>query len=63
MSLIVVLTNTSNLAPVSDYTYEVLVGDGTKAGSHTITKGTVKGHVRAAGWKVLVGKLLESEDE
>lgn len=29
MSLIVVLTNKSNLAPVSDYNYEVLVGDGT----------------------------------
>lgn len=59
MALIIVLTNMSNLAPESDYKYEVLVGDGTTSGSHTIARGEVKGHKRADGWKALVQQLLE----
>ena len=61
MSLIIVLTNKSNLAPVSDYKYQVLVGDGTPEGSHTIAAGVVKGHRRDEGWKKLVEMLLEKE--
>lgn len=60
MALIVVLVNKSNLAPVSDYTYQVLVGDGTNEGSRTIAAGEVKGHLREDGWEVLVTKMLES---
>jgi len=59
MALIVVLQNISELAPVSDYTYQVLVGDGGPRSKH-IESGMVLGHTRADGWDVLVGKLLSS---
>lgn len=59
MALILVLVNRSNLAPVSDYDYEVMVGDGTPARSKTIARGIVTGHERAAGWEALVQKLLK----
>ena len=58
MALIVVLHNTTNLAPISDYRYEVLIGDGTASGSVTIERGQVNGHTRADGWDILIGKLL-----
>ncbi len=58
MALILILTNKSNLAPISDYNYEVLVGDGTREGSATIVAGKIAGHTRADGWQVLVEKLL-----
>lgn len=61
MSLIVVITNVSKLAPVSDYKYQVLVGDGTAEGSNTIAAGEIKGHKREDGWQALVHKLLERE--
>lgn len=59
MSLIVVLTNISQLADVSDYRYQVLVGDGTPERSQIIARGEVKGHRRADGWKTLVQHLLD----
>ena len=59
MSLIVVLTNKSKLAPHSDYNYEVLVGDGTASGSHTIAAGEIKDHARTNGWKALVQRVLD----
>jgi hypothetical protein len=62
MSLIIVLTNKSNLAPISDYDYRVLVGDGTKERSTLITEGKVEGHRRDDGWKKLVYMMLEKED-
>lgn len=62
MSLIVIIQNVSQLAPVSDYRYEVLVGDGTDAGSHSIAHGTVKKHCRDDGWKALVRRVLDSDD-
>ena len=58
MALILALVNKSNLAPVSDYTYEVLIGDG-GVNSKCIAQGTIKGHTRSDGWQVLVQKLLE----
>ena len=58
MALIVILQNISALAPVSDYRYEVRIGDGSDARSHTIEFGVVKGHTRSDGWDVLVDKLL-----
>lgn len=60
MALIVVLRNLSSLAPVSDYAYEVLVGDGGPT-SRTITEGVVKGHRRDDGWRALVQRLLDEE--
>lgn len=63
MSLIVVLTNTSLCAPVSNYNYEVLVGDGSVARSKTIAKGKIEGHARADGWQALVQRLLDNEQE
>jgi hypothetical protein len=59
MSLIVVMTNISKLAPISDYNYEVLVGDGTVSGSQTIVRGRITGHERDAGWQALVGRVLD----
>ena len=59
MALILVLTNQSHLADVSDYNYEVMVGDGTPARSTTIAAGTVKQHLRANGWQALVKLLLD----
>lgn len=59
MSLIVVVTNKSNLASVSDYYYEVLVGDGTVARSQTLARGRIEQHVREAGWKALVQRVID----
>ncbi len=61
MALIVVLTNKSNLAPVSDYNYEVLVGDGTMSRSKVIARGKVESHLRDDGWQRLVQRLLDQE--
>lgn len=62
MSLILVIRNTSTQLPdVSDYEYEVLVGDGTAARSHTLARGEIKGHLRADGWQSLVMRLLSQE--
>ena len=63
MALILVFVNKSELAPVSDYAVEVLVGDGTAAKSTRIAAGLVKGHVRANGWKALVKLYLEQHDQ
>lgn len=59
MALIVIATNQSKLAPVSDYTVEVLVGDGTVEGSHVIAVGAVNGHTRADGWRKLIQRVLD----
>ena len=58
MSLIVIVRNVSELAPVSDYDYKVLVGDGTPERSKTLAMGQVKGHTREDGWQVLIEKVL-----
>lgn len=63
MSLIVVATNKSALAPVSDYNYEVLIGDGTRAGSYTITCGEIKSHTRSDGWKKLIQRILDQSSD
>jgi len=59
MALIVVIQNISELAPVSDYRFEVLVGDGTDANSKVITSGKVFGHTRSDGWRQLVSQVLQ----
>jgi hypothetical protein len=61
MALIVVLTNKSNLAPVSDYNYQVLVGDGSVARSKVIASGEVLAHGRIDGWQALVARVLKQE--
>lgn len=61
MALILVIQNISNLADVSDYNYEVLVGDGTPARSKTLATGRVGGHLRADGWQALARRVLEIE--
>lgn len=63
MSLIVIVSNISNLAPVSDYNYEVLVGDGTRERTLVIARGQVKGHKRNDGWKKLIERVLEESSE
>lgn len=62
MALIIVLVNKSNLAPVSDYSYQVLIGDGSAERSHTIEQGVVTGHTRADGWAKLAEMLLEQRE-
>ena len=57
MSLIIVLQNVSDLAPVSDYRYRVLVGDGGPR-SRVLETGTVTNHIRAEGWDALLRQLL-----
>lgn len=59
MALILILTNKSHGAALSDYHYEVSIGDGTIAGSKTLAFGKLTGHLRDAGWKALVRRLLE----
>lgn len=61
MSLILTFRNTSALAPVSNYDYRVLIGDGGPT-SHLIASGTLTGHARADGWKALVQRLLDTPD-
>ena len=59
MALIIVLTNQSNLAEISDYHYEVLVGNGSVVGSQVLAWGKIKDHTRTLGWRVLVQRLLD----
>lgn len=61
MSLIVVIQNMSGLAPISNYRYQVLVGDGTIAGSRILAAGELVGHARSDGWPKLVQLLLDDE--
>ena len=60
MSLIVVLQNVSQLAPVSDYNVQVLVGDGTVERSKVLYAGKVLHHERADGWQALLRALVDS---
>lgn len=59
MSLIITLRNVSDLAPVSDYEYKVLVGDGGLQ-SRLVESGMVRGHTRTDGWIALIERLLKS---
>jgi hypothetical protein len=59
MSLIVVVTNISGLAPVSDYKYQVLIGDGTPERSQILAQGEIKQHSRGDGWKALIRRVLD----
>jgi len=58
VALIVVFVNKSNLAPVSDYTVEVLVGDGSAERSKMIYRGVVNDHERALGWEMLLQQFV-----
>jgi hypothetical protein len=60
MSLVVIVRNVSELAPVSDYEYVVRVGDGTAQGSAEIAAGRVTAHTRADGWKALIQRVLDA---
>ena len=60
MALILVFVNESDLAPVSDYRVQVLVGNGTVEGSRVIHTGTHKGHRRDDGWEKLVRDYMSS---
>ena len=58
MALIVAFQNVSGLAPVSDYTVTVLVGDGTPERSQVLYTGRVEGHCRADGWQQLIQRFI-----
>lgn len=60
MALIIVFQNVSQLAPISDYKVQVLVGDGSPERSKTLYAGVVKGHTRDDGYLALVRLFLES---
>lgn len=53
MSLALIITNVSALAPTSDYVWRAQINN------LLIDYGTVKGHVRSDGWAALVQKLLD----
>ena len=44
----------------SDYDIQVMVGDGTEAGTVGIYKGRVEGHPRADGWIELVERFIKT---
>jgi hypothetical protein len=54
--LVVTFQNTSDLAPVSNYDYEVWVTT-VEGGKKVLVKGKIDGHIRAEGWEKLVDKL------
>lgn len=58
MALIVVFINKSQLAPISNYSVQVLVGDGTVERSRILYEGTVEGHRRADGWPMLLQQFV-----
>jgi len=62
MSLIIALHNISRLADVSDYEYQVLVGDCSTERSQTLETGYVRGHRRVDGWAALVAKFVHSRE-
>lgn len=62
MSLIIVLTNKSNLAPISDYEYRVMVGDGSIEKSKILAAGKVRDHARSEGFKRLLQLLMDELD-
>lgn len=51
--LMINVFNISELAPVSDYKYEVSVG------FQVLARGILKGHTRSDGWAILVKKIAE----
>lgn len=60
MSLILVLRNDAKeLSELSNYTCEVLVGDGTPERSTTLFRARVEGHQRSLGWIALTQMLLD----
>lgn len=60
MALIVVFTNQSQLAPISDYNVRVLVGDGTPEGSKTLFVGKLEGYHRDKGWALLIKEFIDT---
>lgn len=60
MALIVIFTNKSQLADISDYNVRVLVGDGTPERSKTLFAGTIEGHRRDDGWAQLVKQFIDT---
>jgi hypothetical protein len=54
--LVVTFKNISDLAPVSNYDYEVWVTS-KDGGKQVLVKGRIHGHIRAEGWEKLVDKL------
>ena len=60
MALILVFVNKSDLAEISDYDVQVLVGDGSDEHSKTIHQGRHTGHKRSDGWEALVRAYLDT---
>lgn len=54
--LVVTFRNLSDMAPVSDYEYEVWVTT-TDGHKKVLEAGTITGHTRADGWRVLLQRL------
>lgn len=55
--LVITFRNTTALAPVSDYDYEVWVTT-VNGDKHIINSGQVVSHKRSAGWAPLVERML-----
>lgn len=66
MALILVFHNDfkgdGELPEDSAYDVQVLVGDGTKEGSHLIADGRIEHHNRSDGWEKLVSTFLRQRE-
>lgn len=60
MALILTFVNKSNLAPLSDYAVQVLVGDGTPERSKVLYESVVSSHARKDGWESLVRAFMDT---
>ena len=63
MALIITFVNKSNLALISNYDYQIMIGDGSVERTVTIESGKVIGHTRDDGWVRLVELMLEQRKE
>lgn len=58
--LAITFRNISELADISDYEYQVLLGGGKRV--KIIEEGIVRNHARADGWEQLVRRLLDTRE-
>ena len=63
MALIITFVNKTNLSPVSNYDYQIMIGDGSLERTATIESGKVLNHTRDDGWVKLVELMLKQRKE
>ena len=63
MALIIAFVNKTNLSPISNYDYQIMIGDGSVERTTIIESGKVLNHTRDDGWVKLVELMLEQRKE